>query len=74
MSNHDETLFMALGRLEGKVDTLLTLQKVQEEKIKEHDQRIRVLENSKAFLMGSSAVIGAAVSAAFNLFSKMYSN
>jgi len=74
MSNVDEQLFLTLGRLEGKVDTLLSLQKVQEEQIKEHDQRIRSLENSKAFLMGGSAVIGAAVSAAFNLLSKIYTH
>lgn len=71
MSTHEETLFLTLGRLEGKVDTLLTLQKVQEEQIKEHDQRLRSLEHSKAFLMGISAVIGAAVSIAFNLLTKL---
>lgn len=74
MSNIDEQLFLTLGRLEGKVDTLLSLQKVQEEQIKEHDQRLRALENSKAFLMGGSAVIGAAVSAAFNLLTKIYNH
>jgi hypothetical protein len=72
MSTHDEALFLALGRLEGKVDTLLTLQKVQEEQIKDHDQRLRSLEHSKAFLMGSSAIIGAVVSAAFSLFTKFF--
>lgn len=71
MSTHEETLFLTLGRLEGKVDTLLTLQKVQEEQIKEHDQRLRSLEHSKAFLMGISAVIGASVSIAFNLLTKL---
>lgn len=74
MSGVDEQLFLTLGRLEGKVDTLLSLQKVQEEQIKEHDSRIRALENSKAFLMGVSAVIGAAVSAAFNLLSKAFTH
>ncbi len=70
MSSSEETLFLTLGRLEGKVDTLLTLQKVQEEQIKEHDQRIRSLEHSKSFLMGISAIIGAVVSAAFSLLGK----
>jgi hypothetical protein len=70
VSSSEETLFLTLGRLEGKVDTLLSLQKVQEEQIKEHDLRIRSLENSKAFLMGISAIIGAAVSAAFSLMGK----
>lgn len=71
MSSSEETLFLTLGRLEGKVDTLLTLQKVQEEQIKEHDQRLRSLEHSKAFLMGISAVVGAAVSIAINLLTKL---
>lgn len=72
MSSHEETLFLTLGRLEGKVDILLSMQKVQEEQIKEHDLRIRSLENSKAFIMGVSAIIGAAVSAAFSLLGKAF--
>lgn len=68
MTGHDENLFLALGRLEGKVDSILALQKVQEEQIKEHDTRLRALENSRAFLMGGSAVVGAIASALFNLF------
>jgi hypothetical protein len=70
MSTHDENLFLALGRLEGKVDSLLALQKVQEEQIKEHDSRLRALENSKAFLMGFAALVGAIASALFNIITK----
>lgn len=74
MSSSEETLFLTLGRLEGKVDTLLTLQKGQEEQLKDHDIRIRGLEHSRAFIMGISAVVGAAVSAAMNFIIKLYSN
>ena len=66
MSTHDENLFLALGRLEGKVDSILALQKAQEEQIKEHDHRLRALESSKAFLMGGAAIVGAAASTFVN--------
>lgn len=74
MSSAEEQLFLTLGRLEGKVDTLLTLQNFQEEQIKEHDQRIRSLEHSKAFAMGIAAIIGAAVSALFSMLGKYVSH
>lgn len=71
MSSSEEQLFLTLGRLEGKVDTLLALQKIQEEQIKEHDGRLRSLENSKAFAMGVSAIIGAVVSVSVTIASKL---
>lgn len=70
MTTHDETLFLAIGRLEGKVDSILTLQKAQEEAIKQHDERIRSLENSKSFLLGGAALVGAVTSTLINLFTK----
>lgn len=70
MATHDETLFLALGRLEGKVDSILALQKAQEEQLKAHDERLRVLENSKAFLMGGAAIVGGSVSALISLLTK----
>lgn len=70
MTTHDENLFLALGRLEGKVDSILALQKAQEEQIKEHDHRLRALESSKAFLMGGAAIVGAVVSALISFLTK----
>lgn len=70
MTPHDENLFLAIGRLEGKVDSILTLQKAQEEAIKQHDERIRSLENSKSFLFGGAALVGAVASTVVNLFTK----
>lgn len=66
---HDE-LFLAIGRLEGKLDSLLAMQGHQQEQLKEHDHRIRSLEHSKSFTMGWSAAIGAAVSIAANYIAK----
>lgn len=70
MTTHDENLFLAIGRLEGKVDSILTLQKAQEEALKQHDERLRSLENSKSFMLGGAALVGAASSILFNLFTK----
>lgn len=70
MTTHDENLFLALGRLEGKVDSLLALQKSQEEQLRTHDERIRHLESSKSFMMGASAIIGGCVSLIANFFLK----
>lgn len=60
---HDE-LLIALGRLEGKMDALLNMQRIQESQLKEHDKRIRDLENHKHYIIGVAAVIGAIASAA----------
>jgi hypothetical protein len=55
-------IMLALGRLEGKVDAMLTRQKHQDEVLEQHDQRIRNLEQSRSWLLGASAIIGASVS------------
>lgn len=70
MTTHDENLFLALGRLEGKVDSLLALQKSQEEQLRTHDERIRTLESSRSFIMGGAAIVGAAASAVVNFLIK----
>jgi len=36
-STHHEELFLAIGRLEGKVDSLLAMQSHQQDQLKEHD-------------------------------------
>ena len=55
-------IMLALGRLEGKVDAMLTKQKSQDETLEKHDRRIRPLEQSRSWLLGASAIIGASVS------------
>tara|TARA_R110002050_G_scaffold93862_1_gene195749 strand:+ start:77 stop:295 length:219 start_codon:yes stop_codon:yes gene_type:complete len=56
----DNEILIALGRLEGKVDSLITRQAVHDEELERHDKRIRDLEQSKSWLLGASAVAGAA--------------
>jgi TolA-binding protein len=63
---------LAIGRLEGKVDTLIQLQRMQEEQIKNHEDRLRQLEHSKSYAMGIAAAIGAIISTATTLLSKAF--
>jgi pantothenate kinase len=64
----NDELFLALGRLEGKVDALLQMQRLQEEQLKSHDERLRNLEHSRSFALGLAASVGAGTSALLNLF------
>jgi len=69
-SPHHDELFLAIGRLEGKVDSLLAMQGHQQEELKEHDNRIRVLEHAKGQIMGYAAAIGAGMSMIVNYLAK----
>lgn len=70
----NEEILLAIGRLEGKVDAMLTMVRMQEEEIRRHDERIRELEHSKAFLMGISALAGGATSTAVTIITKLIWN
>lgn len=65
-SAHHDELFLAIGRLEGKVDSLISMQSRQSDEIKEHDHRLRSLEHSRGYMLGWAAAIGAGVSFAAN--------
>tara|TARA_R100000501_G_C2527657_1_gene52019 strand:- start:60 stop:263 length:204 start_codon:yes stop_codon:yes gene_type:complete len=58
----NEELLLAMGRLEGKVDSLITRQAIHDEELKRMETRLRKLENSRSWLMGASAAVGASVS------------
>ena len=55
-------ILLALGRLEGKVESLIAMQRSAQEHIEGLDQRVRHLELGRSDLMGAAAAIGAAVS------------
>ena len=55
----NEELLLALGRLEGKMDALIRRQAVHDEELERMDVRLRNLEQSRSWLMGASAAIGA---------------
>jgi len=69
-SPHHDELFLAIGRLEGKVDSLLAQHARQSDELKEHDERIRALEHTRGYIMGWSAAIGAAISIVANVMLK----
>lgn len=66
----DAEIMLAIGRLEGKVDTLIQMQRIQEDQIKNHEERLRELEHSRSFTMGMAAAVGAVVSVTLNLVVK----
>jgi len=73
MSLHGESeIMLAIGRLEGKVDTLIQLQRLQEEQIKNHEDRLRQLEHSKSYAMGIAAAVGAIISTATTMVTKAF--
>lgn len=73
MHSHDvPEIMLAIGRLEGKVDALLQMQRLQEDQLKNHEGRLRELEHSKSFAVGAAAIIGAVVSAAVSLIIKPF--
>lgn len=59
MSNmHHDELFLAIGRLEGKLDSLIAMQGKQGDELKDHDIRLRSLEQSKSHFIGYAAAAG----------------
>jgi hypothetical protein len=70
-STHTDELFLAIGRLEGKVDSLLAMQQMAQDELKDHDARLRNLEHARGYLMGVSAAIGAIVSVAGTWLAKL---
>lgn len=58
----DKEILLALGRLEGKVDALMSRQSRHDKELSHQERRIRHLEQSKAWLFGVAACIGGVVS------------
>jgi len=67
-SEHD--VMLAIGRLEGKLDSLLQLRHQQQQDIKELDSRVRSLEHAKALIIGGAGVVSATVTLILNFFHK----
>ena len=51
-STDDSTIRYMLGKLEGKIDSLISSVQEQTSDIQEHEKRIRILETSKAWAIG----------------------
>lgn len=63
----NEELMLALGRLEGKVDSLITRQALHDQEIEKLDARLRSMEQSRSWLLGAAAVLGAASGYVFQI-------
>lgn len=66
----DHEVMLAIGRLEGKLDSLLQMRAQQQQELKELDSRVRHLEHARAFIIGGAGAVSAAVSLILNLFHK----
>ena len=62
MPDTPNDVLLALGRLEGKVDALIAQEVRTQEDISQLDQRVRLLEGSKALLFGACTALGAVAS------------
>lgn len=62
MADTPSDVLLALGRLEGKVDALIAQEVRTQEDVDRIDQRLRVLEGSKAMIFGACATVGAIAS------------
>ena len=51
-------ILIALGRLEGKVESLISMQQHHNEELGRLDKRMRTLEQGKSALMGAAAAVG----------------
>tara|TARA_Y100001973_G_scaffold97767_1_gene154343 strand:+ start:6073 stop:6279 length:207 start_codon:yes stop_codon:yes gene_type:complete len=57
----NDELMLALGRLEGKVDSLISRQTILDEEMRKFDSRLRSVEQSRSWLVGAAASVGALV-------------
>ncbi len=59
MSNiSDNDMFLILGRLEGKLDSVMVITEKQWDTIEKHDMRIKKLEKDRHTIYGAAAVRG----------------
>ena len=55
----DKDMFLILGRLEGKLDSVMVITEKQWDIIEKHDTRIKKLEKDRHTIYGAAAVLGA---------------
>jgi len=64
MEGHWAHMTLSMGRLEGKIDQLLTSQVIQKETTDDHENRLRVLEKGmwkRVGFVGAGSGLGGAV-------------
>ena len=58
----EEEILRGLGRLEGKMDSLMSSIKEINRDVAKHDSRIRSLESRQSWVIGAAAVLGLCLS------------
>ena len=71
--NDDTEIYRVLGRLESKVDSLLTENSRFESILNESSKRINRLEHDRTMVYGAAAVLGVIGSAVIWIISKLMS-
>jgi len=69
MSDNDPTnILFILGRLEGKVDALISQFTHHQDSLTNHERRLQELERNKAWIFGVSASLSGCIALAVNLY------
>tara|TARA_R110000765_G_scaffold201377_1_gene306775 strand:+ start:7395 stop:7634 length:240 start_codon:yes stop_codon:yes gene_type:complete len=78
MSDKEATIqkdvYLILGRLEGKLDSVMTVTEKQWSSIEHHDTRLVKLERDRAMVYGAAAVLGVVGSVVIWLITKFTGN
>tara|TARA_R110000823_G_scaffold192403_1_gene323998 strand:- start:698 stop:928 length:231 start_codon:yes stop_codon:yes gene_type:complete len=56
--NKDSDMYLILGRLEGKLDSVMSITEKQWNTIEKHDHRLKKLETDRSLVYGAAAVLG----------------
>ena len=67
-------VYLILGRLEGKLDSVMTVTEKQWSSIEHHDTRLVKLERDRAMVYGAAAVLGVVGSAVIWIITKFTGN
>jgi len=78
MSDKEATIqkdvYLILGRLEGKLDSVMTVTEKQWSSIEHHDIRLVKLERDRAMVYGAAAVLGVVGSVVIWIITKFTGN
>lgn len=68
--SQDHDVMLAIGRLEGKLDSLIQLRQQQQQEIRDLDTRVRALESAKSLIIGGAGIVSASVTLLLNFINR----
>lgn len=68
--SQEHDVMLAIGRLEGKLDSLIQLRQQQQQEIRDLDTRVRALESAKSLIIGGAGVVSASVTLLLNFINR----